>query len=187
MFWFVEYRKYVTLLRAGKSIDTIKALASTENVFSASTPMRGRQIFSTVSARANGIPDSYNALFEHSAIETQKLIVLISIMNTDSLFLDFMNEVFREKMITGDILLTDSDVRVFFLNKQRESDKVAKWKDETLTRLGGCYKTYLVEAGLLERGVGSRKLTKPLLDSNLETLLRETRMNHILKILLGTR
>jgi hypothetical protein len=108
-------------------------------------------------------------------------------MNTDTLFFDFMNEVYREKLISHNIVLTDADVRVFFLNKQRESEKAAAWTDETLVRLRKCYKTYLAEAGLLERGVGDRKIIKPLLDHQLRTLLSDSDWKPVLRILTGTR
>jgi hypothetical protein len=186
-FWFAEFRKVVSLLRSGKSMEDIKLLAEQDNIFSASTPSRSKQIYNAVSARMSALTDEYYNLFEISSIETQKLIVLVSIMNTNTLFFDFMNDIYREKLITGDTVISDADVRVFFHDKQRESEKVAVWTDETLARLGTCYKTYLLEAGLLDRGVGERKVIKPLVDGRLAALLSESGMNPILKVLTGTR
>jgi hypothetical protein len=39
-FWFAEFRKVVTLLSSGKTIQEIKQLAANENLFSAATAMR---------------------------------------------------------------------------------------------------------------------------------------------------
>lgn len=186
-FWFNEFRKMVSLLRSGKTITEIKAMAESDNIFSAVTPMRSKQIFNTISARVSVFLDEHYDIFEESALETQKLITLASIMVTDTLFFDFMNEVFREKLITGDTVLTDADMRVFFLDKQRENEKVAGWKDETLVRLRKCYKTYLAEAGLLKRGVNDRKIIKPLVDDRLVALLSEDDMKPVLNVLTGTR
>ena len=186
-FWFNEFRKTVASLRSGMTMHKIKELVEQDNFFSAATPGRSKQIFSTVSARVSAISDRYYGLFEDTVTETQKLVVLLSIMLTDTLFFAFMNEVFREKLITGDLVLTDADVRIFFLNKQRESEKVAGWTDETLIRLRNCYKTYLAEAGLLEKGVGDRKLIKPLPEDRFSALLSEDGLNPILGILTGTR
>ena len=44
-------------------------------------------------------------------------------------------------MILGTYELADSDVRVFFKDKQQQNEKVAGWTDATLVRLGRCYKT----------------------------------------------
>ena len=37
-FWFVEFRKVVQLLHDGKSMDEIKVLAQSENIFAAPWP-----------------------------------------------------------------------------------------------------------------------------------------------------
>jgi len=180
-FWFAELCKTVQLLRSGKSIGEIKALSENENIFAAATPTRARQIYATVSARASSLTDEYYDIFIESSIETQKIIALISIMNTDALFFDFMNEVYREKLMTGDTFLNDADFRVFFLAKQRESEKVAAWTDQTLDRLRQSYKAYLAESGLIERGAGTRKIKKPLIDGRLASLLSESGMGIILQ------
>ena len=184
-FWFSEFRKIVSLLQSGKSMDDIKVLAESDNIFSAATAMRSKQIYSTVSARVSELPDSYYDIFLKSTTDTQKLIVLISIMNTDTLFFDFMNEIFREKLITGDTVLTDMDLRVFFNNKQRESEKVAAWTDETITRLQKSYKVWLSEAGLLDHSTGDRKIVKPLVDTALAKLLSNSDMKPVLNIITG--
>jgi hypothetical protein len=141
----------------------------------------------TVAARVSSLPEGFYGVFAASNLETQKLVNLIAIMNTDSLFFDFIYEVYREKLMTGDTLLTDADIRVFFQNKQRESEKVAGWTDESLNRLQRCYKNYLAEAGLLERGVGDRKIIRPLLEDSLIKLLIDSGMPLILNALTGVR
>ena len=186
-FWFNEFRKVVTLLRSGKTMQEVQTLAENDNLFSAATPMRGKQIFNTVRTRTSALSDEYYDIFDAGTLETQKLIALIAIMATDTLFFDFMNEVYREKLIIGDMMLCDADVRVFFLDKQRENEKVAGWKDETLVNLRKCYKTYLTQAGLLRRGAGDRQIIKPLLDDQLTALLSKDDMKPVLNVLTGTR
>ena len=186
-FWFSEFRKYVSLLRTGNSKDDIKRLAETENIFSAATAQRSKQVFSTVSMRVSSLSDSFYDIMDSSNIYTQKLIVLISIMNTDTLFFDFMNEIYREKLITRDTVLSDMDLRVFFHNKQRENEKVAGWTDQTLNRLQKSYKSWLSEAGLIDHSVGDRKIIKPILDSKLEHVLSQRGMTQIINMLTGTR
>ena len=187
-FWLTEFRKMISLLRSGKTMEEIKELAVSSNIFSAATPLRSRQILNTVSSRVSVLSGAYYQLFENGSLETQKLITLIAIMSTDFLFFCFMNEVYREKLITGDSLLSSADLLVFFMNKRRESEKVANWTDGTFDRLQKCYKTYLAEAGLLERGVGDRKIIKPLIDMELAELLGgSSNMKPILNALTGAR
>ena len=157
-FWFIEFRKAVHLLYEGKSMDEIKVLVQSENIFAAPTALRSNQIFSTVSGRIKMLEPSFIPVFLSSDLATQKLITLIAAMAYDALFFDFVYEVIREKMIVGSNELTDSDVRIFFKDKQQQNEKVAGWTDATLVRLGRCYKTMLYEAGVIDKSKTARKI-----------------------------
>lgn len=186
-FWFCEFRKVIGLLESGKTLVEIKELNLEENIFSAPTQARAIQIFNTVSNRVKGLDSAFYKLFENSDLSTQKIIVLIAIMQTDRLFFDFVYEVYREKLIIGNDDMADSDIRIFFKNKQLQSEKVAKWTDYTLKRLGTCYKTMLMEAGLIGRSSGTRKILKPILDNALEECLRSNGMEITIRALTGVR
>ena len=186
-FWFAEFRKVIELLSSGKTLREIKQMNVQENIFSAPTQARAIQIFNTVSTRVKGLDSSFYAVFAKSDISTQKFIALIAVMQTDSLFFDFVYEVYREKLILGIDELADSDVGIFFKNKQLQSGKVAKWTDYTLKRLGTCYKTMLMESGLIDQGTGTRKILKPILDKDLEECLKVNDMETTLRALTGVK
>ena len=186
-FWFAEFRKVLELLSSGKTLPEIKQMNVQGNIFSAPTQARAIQIFNTVSTRVKGLDTSFYAVFAKSDISTQKFIALIAVMQTDSLFFDFVYEVYREKLILGIDELADSDVGIFFKNKQLQSGKVAKWTDYTLKRLGTCYKTMLMESGLIDQGTGTRKILKPILDKDLEECLKVNDMETTLRALMGVR
>jgi hypothetical protein len=186
-FWFAEFRIIVTLLNDGNKLEDIKILAENDNIFSAATQARSKQIFNTVAMRVSGFPDNIYDTFLRSSVDSQKLITLISIINTDTLFFDFMNDVYREKLITGDIYLTDVDIRMFFHKKQAESEKVANWTDETINRLQKSYKAWLSDAGLLDHSIGDRKIIRPYVDSSIETWLISNGMKLIFETLTGKR
>lgn len=186
-FWFSEFRKVIQLLNSGKTLHEIKKMNSEENIFSAPTQARAIQILNTVSTRVKSLDWSFYTLFEKSDISNQKVIALIAVMQSDSLFLDFVYEVYREKLIIGVDELADSDLGIFFKNKQLQSEKVTKWKDYTLKRLGACYKTMLMEAGVTDRATGKRKILKPILDKSLEDCLKANGMEVTLHALTGVR
>lgn len=165
-FWFMEFRKTVQLLSEGKSFADIKKLNEETNIYGAPTKLRAQQIYSTVTARIKTLDESFYPIFLSSDLATQKLFVLTAALLHDTLFFDFVYEVVREKMILGSDELTDADIRIFFKNKQEQSEKVASLQDYTLRRLGSCYKTQLYEAGLLEsnQANSTRKILKPILD-----------------------
>ncbi|NLE04318.1 MAG: DUF1819 family protein, partial [Crenarchaeota archaeon] len=148
-FWFLEFKKMVTLVNSGMEFDEIKKLNLESNIFAAPTQARAIQMYNTISMRLKALDRSFYNLFDQLDVSNQKLLVLISIMASDTLFFDFMYEVFREKLIIGMNEIADRDVNVFFKDKQSQNDRVAKWTDYTLKRLGDCYKTLLMEAGVL--------------------------------------
>ena len=186
-FWFIEFRKVVELLNDGKSNDQIKSLALTENLFAVTTTLRANQIFHTVTGRIKALDESFISLFMRSDLATQKLFALVAAMAYDTLFFDFVYEVIREKMILGTYELSDSDVRIFFKDKQQQNEKVARWTDATLVRLGRCYKTMLYEAGVIDKAKSARKILRPILDPELVHWLEQNNMGAYVKALVGTR
>lgn len=184
-FWFSEFRKVVALLNEGNSLENVKDLNQRENIFSAPTPLRANQIFSTVSARVNSLDSSFYPLFLESDLAAQKLFALVGAMASDTLFFDFVYEVVREKMIIGTYELPDSDVRVFFKNKQVQNEKAARWTDETLNRLGRCYRTMLYEAGVIDKSKHVRKIFRPILTPELRQWLEDHEMGIFISALTG--
>ena len=186
-FWFAEFRKVMQMLDRGYSMSEIRELNLRENIFSASTPLRAKQIFQTVSGRVLALDADISALFLSSDLATQKLIALVAAMAYDELFFDFVYEVVREKMIMGNDQLTDSDIRVFFKEKQEQDESVARWTDATFVRLARCYKTMLYEAGVINKDVGARKIIPPIVDPQLQGWLEDHGMTRYAKALTGER
>ena len=186
-FWFMEFRKVVSLRAEGKTWDEIKQLNEDENIFGAPTPLRANQIWSTVSGRIKCLDDSFYPVFQSCDVSAQKLFALVAAMAYYTLFAEFVYEVIREKLIIGSNEYADSDIRIFFKNKQEQDDKVAKWTDVTTKRLGACYKTLLFEAGLTDKGKDLRKILKPILDPAMERWLLDQNMEYYVKALTGVR
>lgn len=186
-FWFMEFRKVVLLRQEGKSWDEIKRLNENENIFGAPTPLRAGQIWSTVSGRIKCLDDSFYPVFDSCDVASQKLFALVAAMAYDTLFGEFVYEMIREKMIIGVNDIADSDVRIFFKNKQQQDEKIAGWTDGTLLRLGRCYKTMLFEAGVISKAKDVRRILKPLPDPAMERWLTDQGMEYYLKALAGVR
>ena len=186
-FWFMEFRKVVSLREEGKSWDVIKQLNENDNIFGAPTKLRANQIWSTVSARIKCLDDSFYPVFQSCDVAGQKLFALTAAMAYDTLFGEFVYEVIREKMIIGLNEFADSDIRIFFNNKQAQDEKAAKWTEATLKRLGVCYKTLLFEAGMTDKGKDTRKIFKPILDPAMERWMMDQGMEYYVKALTGVR
>lgn len=184
-FWFLEFRKTVLLLNDGLSLADVRKKSEEENLFAASSAERSKMIMNTVAARLNTMPPSFVSDFAAADVASQKLYCLIGCMCLDTLFFEFVYEVIREKMILGVDSFSDSDLRIFFAEKQRQSEKAAKWTDYTLKRLGSCYKTMLYEAGLTDKGKQERKILRPILFPEMEDWLKLNGLEPIWKALKG--
>jgi len=96
-FWFMEFRKVVELLAAGKTLEEIKEMNKNENIFGAPNAARANQIFLTVSGRIKTLDKSFVEVFQRSDVAMQKIFVLVSSLAYESLFFEFVYEVIREK------------------------------------------------------------------------------------------
>ena len=186
-FWFMEFRKVVFLRLEGKTWEEIKQLNENENIFGAPTKLRATQIFNTVSARVKSLDDSFYPIFDACDLASQKLFALIAAMTYDVLFGDLVYELVREKMIIGSNELADSDLRIFFKDKQQQDDKVAKWTEATIKKLMVTYKSMLFEAGVTNKAKDIREIYKPLPDPAMEGWMKEQGMMYQLKAIMGVR
>jgi hypothetical protein len=186
-FWFMEFRKVVSLRLEGKTWEEIKQLNENENIFGAPTKLRATQIFNTVSARVKSLDDSFYPIFDACDLASQKLFALVAAMTYDVLFGDLVYELVREKMIIGSNELADSDLRIFFKDKQQQDDKVAKWTEATIKKLMVTYKSMLFEAGVTNKAKDIREIYKPLPDPAMEGWMKEQGMMYQLKAIMGVR
>lgn len=122
-FWFSEFKKIIGLLNSGKTLPEIKSMNLKENIFSAPTEARAIQIFNTVSTRVRALDEGFYSLFEQCDVSNQKLIALIAVMESDSLFFDFMYEVYREKLIIGIDEISDSMETRLKIQKEMQFDR----------------------------------------------------------------
>ena len=186
-FWFMEFRKVVSLRSEGMSWDDIRLLNEKENIFGAPNSLRATQIFQTVSARVKSLDKSFYPVFETCDLASQKLFALVAAMAYDILFGALVYELVREKMIIGSNELSDSDLRIFFKNKQEQSEKAGKWTEATIKKLMVSYKSMLYEAGVTNKAKNVREIYKPLPDPVMERWMQEHGLEYELKAITGVR
>ena len=184
-FWFIEFKKVVKLRAEGKSPDEIRSKCLGENLFGAANDYRAKRMFGYLMGRVGVLDDELVKLFNASDLATQKLINLISLLRTDRLFLEFVYEVYRERVILGIPVLEDSDVRVFFKNKETQSEDIERWNDSTKSKLKNCYLNYMTDANLLTVVGKEKHITPPILDVALERYLQTRGDMVIIKAITG--
>ncbi len=186
-FWFIEFKKVMTLLDKGVDYDEIKRISQEENLFGVPKIYRAKEIYNTVSRRAKSLDRKTINLFCSTDLSSSKALALLAVMKTDRLFFEFMYEVYREKIILGNATLEESDINIYMKNKQSQSDKVASWEDCTIKKLVNSYFNFLSDSGFILREGKVNKITPPILDNEVEQHLLELGMKNYLQAITGAR
>jgi hypothetical protein len=183
-FTFIELKKAAALALQGFSHAEIKERAVRDNIFQVNTDDRKKELARIVLKRMQALDEYLLQQLVHASVETGKLIVVYAIMKTDRLFFEFMNEVFKEKLIIRDYTLADKDFHSFFARKKEQSEQLTAWREYTFYKVKQVYVRILFEAGLI-KDKKSREIIKPLLDQSLIGHWLSRGDNMIVNILLG--
>ncbi len=184
-FLYLELKKAAVLYLQGFSLEDIRKKALAENIFSLDTENRIKEIAATLSTRLQVLDEVLLHKLAAGDLETSKQIALYTILKTDRLFLEFMQEVYRDKFILKDYIITDQDFAIFFQRKAEQSDKVASWTDYTLYKLQQVYKRILIEAGLVKKNKKNVEIVNPLMEQELVDYLKQKGGSSYLQAMLG--
>lgn len=173
-FLFYEIRIVARLRVQGEAAENSLKKVLADNLFQFPTERMVTSIFQTCQKRLDMLES--NELIQEIAFgtaEDAKLINLYSMMCYNRLVWDFMVTVIGEKYRTKDDSITQSDLNLFMIRLQEQSDTVASWSDSTVQKIKQVLKRALVESGYLS----SAKATElqPVYPS--ETLLDAIRAN----------
>lgn len=184
-FWFIEFRKIIKLKYDGKTWDEIKDLCLFDNLLGISKDYRAKRNYGYLKNRIDTLDDGLIELFIHADLNTQKIINLIAVAKKNRLFYEFLYEVYREKVQLGAPVLKDSDISIFYKNKQSQDEDMSAWTDVTLRRLRSTYMNFLTDAGLLTVSGKEKRITPPILDVTLENYLKDNGGNQMIKAITG--
>ena len=184
-FQYLEMKKASSLYMQGFTADEIKQKALKENIFLQNTENRRKEIASTIVERTKGLDEFLNDKIANGNLETSKQLALYAILKTDRLFFEFMQEVYREKYLLRDYIITEKDFSIFFQRKAEQSKRVASWKDYTYYKLGQIYKRILIEAGLAKKNKTNIEITRPVMAKDVIDHLKNKGDGIYLKAMLG--
>ncbi|MEG2016971.1 MAG: DUF1819 family protein [Clostridium sp.] len=168
---YKETKKAASLVNSGFDISELKEKSLEENIFQLESEARKREIASIIAARLKGLDEQIIYNMENSNVETSKILVLYAIMKTDRLFFEFINEVYKEKIILKDLFIRDKDFAVFFQSKREQSEVVASWTEYTLKKLKQVYVRILFESGLIANQKGDREIRIPIIEEAVKEYL----------------
>lgn len=184
-FLYLELKKAANLYLQGLTSDDIRQKALEENIFLLNSENRIKEIASTVLERLQVLDEKLLHKLTTGNLETSKQLALYAILKTDRLFFEFMQEVYREKYLLRDYIITDKDFSIFFQKKAEQSQQVAAWKDYTLYKLKQVYKRILTEAGFVKKNNKNIEITRPLIEQDLIDYLNEKGNGIYLQAMIG--
>ncbi len=168
---YKETKKVATLTKQGVHIDEIRNKSVEDNIFQLESEARKKEVASIIVTRLKDLDKFIIDKISEGNVETSKILVLYAIIKTDRLFFEFMNEIYKEKLLLRDLFLRDKDFNTFFQSKREQSEKVASWTEYTFKKLKQVYVRILFECGLIENQKGDRKIKTPILESEVKEYL----------------
>lgn len=184
---FQEMRVAIEQVAAGNTMDDIEKLSENENLFSAASKSRAREIFLIIKRRLAKVDIDFFTFFLSQPVEMQKILSLTTVMMEDRSFYTFMDEVYREKLINGENTLYKDDLIAFIHTIQSRDDKASGWTDAGIKKMRDNFKSMLREAGLISSTGNDRQILKPILTGETESYLDSHGLTPIKKIFTGER
>lgn len=188
LLWYKEARQAILLMvKDKKTLDDIKSLSENENLYNAASSSRANEIRTAIARRISAVDLAFLQFFAEQSSESQKLLCAAMVMLTDRTFYEFMDLVYREKLIAGDFELHDSDVLGYLHSLQEREEHAAQWTDVGVKKVRDNYKAILKEAGMISDNGTVRKILKPIVSREMRDFLEEEGLAPIVRILTGER
>ncbi|WP_100907787.1 DUF1819 family protein [Methanobacterium sp. MZ-A1] len=184
-YWYLESKKTAKYMLDGLNRKEIVELAISDNIYQVESEYRSKTIANSIYTRLISLPEDILEAIVNSDITTSKILVLISIMKTDRLFFEFMHEVFRNKIITGDLTIEERDLNIFFDGKKIQSEIIDKWVYTTIRSLKSGYLKMITESGLYN--YESKEIKLPIFDYKVQQLLLENDLAPYLYAITGEK
>lgn len=184
-YWYLESKKTAKYMLDGLNRKQIVELSVKENIYQVESEYRSKTIANAIYTRLNSLPEVILKAIVNSDITTSKILVLISIMKTDRLFFEFMHEVFRNNIITGDLTIEERDLNIFFDGKKIQSEIIDKWVYTTIRSLKSGYLKMITESGLYN--YESKEIKLPIFDYKVQQLLLENDLAPYLYAITGEK
>ena len=163
----------------------IREKSKNENIFQSRSEHQRIKTASTVNKRLNMLDEQLINKLINGDSTTIKQIIIYSIMKSDRFFFEFMDEVYKDKIILREFKIKDSDINIFIKRKQEQIPQIAQWTESTLKKLKAQYLTMLQEANFIKRINGVIEIIPPVIDPSLYNHLLEIGDEAYLKAMIG--
>lgn len=178
-------KKIAKLILDGLDREEIYAECFDNNYIEIESPDRRREITNVVYSRLIALDEFLLSQFYNGDVSTSKFLLAYAIAKTDTLFYDFMLEVYREALLGDKNYLSIDDFDQFFEIKKQTDLIVAKWGEHTLRCLTKGYRNILVDSGLGVRERRNIVVERMMIHPAVEAHIAEIGDQEYLQIMLG--
>lgn len=168
---YKETKIVASLLANGTDITAIKKISVEENIFQLEKEYRRIEVAQAITSRLKNVDPLIIDKIANGTTEISKLLVVYIIMKHNRLFFEFINEVYREKIILRESTIKDKDFNIFFNRKREESEKVNGWSEHTFKKLKNVFTIILVDSGMGVKKNGEIEIKVPLIDKDISNYL----------------
>lgn len=123
--------------------------------------------------------------FYDGDVITSKFILVYAIAKSDSLFFDFLFEVYRDALLSDKKYISIDDFETFFEAKKESDAIVSTWGHFTIEQLAKGYRNILVESGIGYRVKRNIAVEKAMIHPDVEEHIRLINDKEYLQSLLG--
>jgi len=172
-FLFYEIRIVAKLYLEGGSVGEIIEYVRRDNLFQYPTERKISKFVRACHRRIVAL-DNDKLVYElaNAPAEAAKQINLYAMMRYNRLVREFMEGLVGEKYRQQDFSYAKKDINVFFSRLREQNDDVARWTEQTVTKLKQVLTKCLIETGMLD-SVRVTTLNPIFISAELENGIRE--------------
>ena len=178
-------KKIAKLMLDGLDREDIYKECFENNYIEIESPDRRREITNVLYGRLIALDPFLLSQFYNGDVATSKFILAYAIAKTDTLFYDFLMEVYREALLSDKNYLSIDDFDQFFEIKKQTDLIVAKWGEHTLQCMTKGYRNILVDSGLGVRERRNIVVERMMIHPSVEEHIKEIGDNEYLQVMLG--
>lgn len=178
-------KKIAKLMLDGLDREEIYKECYENNYIEIESPDRRREITNVLYGRLIALDPFLLSQFYNGDVATSKFILAYAIAKTDTLFYDFLMEVYREALLSDKNYLSIDDFDQFFETKKQTDLIVAKWGEHTLQCMTKGYRNILVDSSLGVRERRNIVVERVMIHPSVEEHIKEIGDNEYLQVMLG--
>lgn len=158
-----------------------------ENTLNITSSDRRKEVTNHLYQRISQLDSFLLKKLNDSDIVTSKFILMYAIAKNDSLFTEFLYEIYRDRLLGEKKYISMDDFDIFFTSKKENNLTVHKWSKTTIELLSKAYRKMLVDSSLGIRKVKNIYVSKMIIHPDIEKYITKLGDHLILKSILGEK